>query len=122
MRRGDAGGRLFVIVRGQVSVTLPSSEGPELRLGTLKAGEVFGEMSVFDDEPRSATVTAIEPTETLSLNTTQVLAFLGEHPEAAIAIIRLLVRRLRDTNTLAESVRADASAAEARRARSSPSG
>lgn len=102
VRQGDPGGRLFTIVSGQVAVSLPSDARPDMRLSILGAGEVFGEMSIFDDQPRSATVRALAPTEVLTLNREQVVAFFAAHPEAAIEIIRVLSRRLRDTNQLAE--------------------
>ena len=64
---GDPGDALFVILSGEVKISLPSETGDEAILATLRAGDFFGELALLDGAPRSATAIALEPTETLAL-------------------------------------------------------
>lgn len=64
---GDPGDALFVILTGEVKISLPSEAGDEAILATLRAGDVFGELALLDGAPRSASATAISPTETVVL-------------------------------------------------------
>lgn len=64
---GDPGDALFVIVSGDVKISLPSDTGDEAILTTLRAGDVFGELALLDGAPRSASATAVSPTETVVL-------------------------------------------------------
>src|SRR3954465_5308611 len=64
---GDPGDALFVIVSGEVKISLPSETGDEAILATLPPGDVFGELALLDGAPRSASATAMSPTETVVL-------------------------------------------------------
>ena len=64
---GDPGDALFVIVSGEVKISLPSETGDEAILATLRPGDVFGELALLDGAPRSASATALGPTETVGL-------------------------------------------------------
>lgn len=64
---GDPGDALFVIVSGEVKITLPSDSGDEAILATLRPGDAFGEIALLDGAPRSASATAMGPTETVVL-------------------------------------------------------
>src|SRR3954452_19719789 len=64
---GDPGDALFVVASGAVKISLPSEEGDEAILATVREGDFFGELALLDGAPRSATATALEPTETLVL-------------------------------------------------------
>src|SRR6185436_5825597 len=73
--QGDPGDALFILASGSVKVVLPSDEGAEPAIvAILGPGEFFGELAILDGAPHSATIVAIEPTETLVLNRE---AFLG---------------------------------------------
>jgi CRP-like cAMP-binding protein len=98
--KGDPGTSLFVIVTGQVKLILPSAAGEEVVLGVLDAGECFGEMAVIDGKPRSATVVAAVPTETLMVLREDFLRQVEAHPQLAIDLLELLARRLRGTDEL----------------------
>jgi CRP-like cAMP-binding protein len=87
---GDFGESMFVIVEGQVVI----SRG-NLVLATLGEREYFGEMSLFDGEPRSATATAKVDSLLLEIRQQAFLEILSQHFEAALAVIRLLSQRLR---------------------------
>jgi len=65
--QGDPGDSLHIIAEGAVKIVLPSAEGEEAIIATLRVGDFFGELALLDGAPRSATVTALEPTETLVL-------------------------------------------------------
>ncbi len=65
--QGDPGDSLHIIAEGAVKIVLPSAEGEEAIIATLRKGDFFGELALLDGAPRSATVTALEATETLVL-------------------------------------------------------
>lgn len=89
-RQGEIGTGLFIVVSGAVRVV---SDGRELaRLGP---GEFFGELSVLDGAPRNASVVADEPTTCLALATWDAERIMRERPGVALAILRIVVARLR---------------------------
>ncbi len=90
---GQEGQSLFIVVRGQVRVHLGLQE-----LARLAQGACFGEMSLFDSEPRSASVTTLDACECLVLTQQQLYEAIDETPDIAVNIIRLLSRRIRDLN------------------------
>jgi len=94
---GDMGDSLFVVVEGLVKVFVTSSLGDEMVLVTLPPPEVFGELSLVDGGPRSASAEAMEPTRLLVLSRPTFLVMLKEHPglpEALLKSLGDLVRRL----------------------------
>ncbi|MDD5033924.1 MAG: Crp/Fnr family transcriptional regulator [Methylococcaceae bacterium] len=100
---GDAAGPLFIILSGKVRVFLDSESGKSVTLSIQKSGSYFGELSLLDDEPRSASIITLEPT-LCALIPKQVFAkWLLQHPEeAAFGVMRGLTRRVR---TLTNNVR-----------------
>lgn len=90
---GQEGRALYIVVSGQVSVHLRGQE-----LAQLETGTCFGEMSLFDAEPRSASVTTLQPCDCLMLTQQQLYEAIDETPGIAVNIIRLLSRRLRESN------------------------
>ncbi len=97
---GDEGSSLHIIERGRVKITIPSSSGEELILAILEAGDLLGELSLFDGKPRSATVQALEDTETLCLHREDLLALMRSRFDVVEKILEVLARRIRDTDTL----------------------
>ncbi|MGF1458907.1 MAG: Crp/Fnr family transcriptional regulator [Leptolyngbyaceae cyanobacterium] len=91
---GQEGRALYIVVKGQVRVHL--LDGQEL--AQLEAGACFGEMSLFDAEPRSASITTVEACDCLMLTQQQLYEAIDETPGIAINIIRLLSRRIRELN------------------------
>src|ERR671916_2269311 len=65
--QGDPGDSLHIVGSGAVKIVLPSAEGEEAIIATLRPGDFFGELALLDGAPHSATATALEPTETLVL-------------------------------------------------------
>jgi CRP/FNR family cyclic AMP-dependent transcriptional regulator len=100
--RGDPAGALHVIRSGRVKVTLPSEEGDETVLLLMGAGDCFGEVAALDGGPRSATMTAVEPTETVALLRDDLLTCVREQPDLALALIQTLAARLRRTDAWLE--------------------
>jgi CRP/FNR family cyclic AMP-dependent transcriptional regulator len=91
----DPGDALFIVVRGQVKVVLIGEDGREVILSVLGRGDFFGEMSLLDDEPRSAHVIAMEDSELLVLRRDDFQRCLEETPRIALGLLRALSRRLR---------------------------
>ncbi len=91
----DPGDALYVVVAGQVKVVLIGEDGREVILATLADGDFFGEMSLIDDEPRSAHVIAMESSDLLVLRRDDFQRCLDETPRIAIGLLRALTRRLR---------------------------
>ncbi len=102
MRQGEPADTLYVILSGRVRV---DRSHPDLvlpvPLAELGPGEVVGEMGLLDGEPRSATVTAIEDTETLELDAADLAYTVLRHPEVSTSLLRTLSRRLRSVDDLA---------------------
>lgn len=90
---GQEGRSMYIVVSGKVSVHLKGQE-----LAKLDEGTCFGEMSVFDAEPRSASVTTLEPCNCLVLTQQQLYDAIDETPGIAVNVIRLLSRRIRELN------------------------
>ncbi len=102
MRQGDVSESMYVIIQGKVQVerTDPLLRGP-LVLAELGPGEIVGELAVLDGEPRSATVTSMEPTQTLELTAPALAITVLQHPEVSRALLMVLSQRLRTTDQLA---------------------
>lgn len=95
---GDASETCYVVRRGRVRAVREHSDGRSITLATLGAGEIFGELAIFDDDRRSATVEALEPTEAIAILGPDMRRLLRRHPEISIRLLAALSRRLRETN------------------------
>ncbi|MFV0464338.1 MAG: Crp/Fnr family transcriptional regulator [Nostocoides sp.] len=105
---GDPGDKLYVIAEGKIKLGRSSTDGRENLLALLGPGEMFGELSLFDPGPRTATATAVAETQLLALTNNQLRTVLLEHPNAAMTLLAALARRLRRTNeSLADLVFTD---------------
>ena len=89
-KQGKLGPALYILVSGAVEVHLGG-----LRLAKLGPGKYFGEMSLFDSEPHSASVTTLEPCKCLVLTQAQIYKAIRENPEIGVNIIRILSQRVR---------------------------
>jgi hypothetical protein len=101
-RRGDVGGELYVIVDGEIRIHL-DNEGREVTLARQPSGTVVGEMSVFDDQPRSASAQAMTATTVRVLRRDRLQAIVHEHPEVLLEFIKNLSQRLRAMDAKLES-------------------
>jgi CRP/FNR family transcriptional regulator, cyclic AMP receptor protein len=95
VRQGDTGVGAFIIRSGKVDV-IQERNGKEIKLATLGAGDVFGEMALLDEFPRSATVRAVEPTTALGIQRWHFRGILESHPQIALALLPMLTRRIRN--------------------------
>lgn len=95
---GDEGDTLYLIERGSVSVTLPTEKGEHLTLDVLGPGQIFGEISLLDGGPRTATIRALEPTDLLALHRTDFRGFLRTQPDVAFDILKVMGQRQRGAN------------------------
>ena len=89
VKEGSTGTALYVILRGRVRV-----ERDGQAVGELKPNDFFGELSLIEDEPRSASVLAAEETECLLFPAWEFRALLDEHPQIAVPIMKALIGRL----------------------------
>jgi len=98
MSGGDATDSLYIVLSGRLKVMMSDAEGKEVILSILGPGEFFGEMGLIDDEPRSATVMTIEACELLSIAKRDFKKCLAENFEMSQAVMRGLVKRLREAD------------------------
>jgi CRP-like cAMP-binding protein len=103
LSEGEDGDTAFYILEGSVEVTI--GKGAKARsVGTLNAGDVFGEMSLIEPGPRSATIKAVTDTECLETTYDEFVTAIRDDPERAIVFMKTLVSRLRHMNELLVSI------------------
>src|SRR2546428_14040923 len=78
--QGDPGDALFVIISGAIKIVLPSDEGDEAIIATLREGDFLGELALLDEAPRSATAIALDPTETVVLSRDRFQELIAQEP------------------------------------------
>lgn len=93
-RQGDPGDCMYIIQSGQATVLREEGDA-EVRVGQLKAGDIFGEMAIFDRQPRSATVRAEGPVRALTLDKRAFLRRVHEDPSLAYGILQKMSQRIR---------------------------
>ncbi|MGH2450510.1 MAG: cyclic nucleotide-binding domain-containing protein [Candidatus Limnocylindria bacterium] len=95
VRQGDTGVGAFIIRSGKVEI-LQEHGGQQHKIGELGPGDVFGEMALLDEFPRSATVRAKEPTTVLGIQRWHFRGILESHPQLAVNLLPVLTRRIRN--------------------------
>lgn len=107
-REGDPGQEMYVVRHGAVLISKAVRGRVEQILGRESVGSVFGEMSLFDPAPRSATVTAEADTTLLALDRANLDVLIERNPRAAAvffhALVRLFIARLRESGNLVAEV------------------
>jgi len=101
-RKGDPGNALFAVLEGRLKATGEGRDGKEMVFSVMDPGEVIGEIALLDQEPRSATVQAVEDVTLLTLHRRDLLPFLERNPKAAIKLAAVLAKRIRNLTELAE--------------------
>ncbi|MFZ6016174.1 MAG: Crp/Fnr family transcriptional regulator [Nitrospirota bacterium] len=104
LHQNDKSFDLYVVISGRVRVSLISEDGKEIVLAVLKEGDFFGELSFFDENLRSATVTAITDSNLLILNRDDFLKILHENPAIAVNLLLVMGGRLRKANEKIETL------------------
>ena len=104
IQAGDETDSLYVILSGKVKVLIPDDQGHEVILSVMGSHDFFGEMGILDDQPRSASVSTLEPCEMLRLSKAGFINCLKENSDVAMLVIRNLVKRLREADRKIESL------------------
>ncbi|PSK99407.1 transcriptional regulator [Murinocardiopsis flavida] len=105
---GDEGDRLYVILSGKVKLTRTAVDGRENLLGVLGPSEMFGELSLFDPRPRTASAIAVTDAVLAGLGHDDLRPFIGSQPQVGLQLLKALAARLRRTNdTMADLVFTD---------------
>ncbi|HEV2296702.1 MAG TPA: cyclic nucleotide-binding domain-containing protein [Tepidisphaeraceae bacterium] len=102
---GENGTEFYIVQQGSVTISAPDETGKEVTLAKLGPGHFFGEISLLDGGPRTATVRTTNDTTLLCLSRDEFHKFLLKHPAAAIHMLTILGQRQRDTNEKLRGVR-----------------
>ncbi len=97
-REGDGGDTCYIVRSGLARAIRQHSDGRSITLSHFGAGDIFGELAMFDEEPRSATVDVIEDAEVVAIPGRDMQRLMGEYPEIAVKLNAALAQRLRATN------------------------
>ena len=97
-REGDASDTCYIVREGRARAIREHGDGRTITLATFGPGDIFGELAMFEDERRSATVEAIEPTSVVAVLGPDMRRLMVEHPEISTRLVIALGRRLRETN------------------------
>lgn len=97
-REGDESDTCYVVRTGHARAVREHPDGRSITLANFGPGDIFGELAMFDNERRSATVEVLEPTEVIAILGGDMRRLLGEHPDIAVKLLAALGRRLRETN------------------------
>jgi CRP-like cAMP-binding protein len=100
--KGDPGGELYGVLAGRLRVRGLAPDGRAMVFSYLDPGAIFGEISVVDQLPRSASIDAAEPSEVLVVHRSHFAPFVLEHPQVAINLARMLAARVRNISDQTE--------------------
>lgn len=106
-REGDEARDMFVVLSGEMEVLKQSKHGPDARVALLGIGDWFGEMSILDVQPRSATVRALAPSRLLRLRSTDLDALYRQDVKAYALIVLNVARELSRRLRVADGILAD---------------
>jgi CRP-like cAMP-binding protein len=98
-RRGEVGDALYIIDEGRIKIVRGDERGGEFVLNHCGPGEAIGEMSLFDKEPRSATVIAVTDSEVLELKREAFFELIDQRPDVSLVLLQSLSSRLRFAST-----------------------
>lgn len=99
-KRGDPGGSIFIVVAGAVEIFVEDTVGQRVVFETAKAGDFFGELSLLDGDPRSASAVAIEGTRAVRLDRNDLELLFKRHPTSAMDVLAVIGKRLREADRL----------------------
>ena len=97
-REGDSSDTCYVVRKGHARAVQENADGRTIALAVFNPGDIFGELAMFDDERRSATVETLEPVEAVAVAGSDMRRLLREHPDIAVKLVIALGRRLREAN------------------------
>ena len=93
--KGDEGRGLLVVLRGSVRLGIQASDGRQLVVGVVEAGDIFGELEIFDGGDRATTASAITDCEVLVVDRRDFIPLLRENPDVALRVMAVLAGRMR---------------------------
>lgn len=115
-REGDVGKELFIVESGRIAIANKSFDGRESVVALMEAGDVFGEMSLFDGQGRSAEARALEASRVNAIPFEPLRSLFREQPDLLWTVVSLLARRIRNMDVaLADSVFLDVTGRTAKR-------
>jgi CRP/FNR family transcriptional regulator len=97
-REGDQSDTCYIVREGHARAIRSHGDGRTITLATFGPGDIFGELAMFEDERRSATVEATEPTSVVAVLGPDMRRLMSKHPEISTRLVIALGRRLRETN------------------------
>ena len=97
---GDRGDELYIVRNGKVEIFIRNVAGEKIVLTVAERGDLFGELSTLDNRPRTATAIAIEDTDLIVLNRSNLLAFFQKRPDAAIDMIAAMGAMIRKADDI----------------------
>jgi CRP-like cAMP-binding protein len=97
-REGDESDTCYVVRSGHARAIREHPDGRSITLANFGPGDIFGELAMFDNESRSATIETLESTELIAILGGDMRRLLGQHPDIAVKLVAGLGRRLRETN------------------------
>jgi CRP/FNR family transcriptional regulator, cyclic AMP receptor protein len=97
-REGDSSDTCYIVRSGRARAVREHSDGRVITLATFGPGDIFGELAMFEDERRSATVEAVEPTAVVAVLGPDMRRLMAEHPDISTRLVIALGRRLREMN------------------------
>jgi CRP-like cAMP-binding protein len=102
--KGDPGNSMMAVLKGEVTITAPSSDGRQVVLTTMGEGDVFGEIALIDGKERTADATAAKACELLVVARRSLLSMLERRPDLCVDLLTVVCERLRRTNEQVEDL------------------
>lgn len=99
-KRGDPGDAIYIVASGEIEIFVEDTTGNRIVFETAKVGDFFGELSLLDGDPRSASAVALQSTRCLKLDRADLGLLFQRHPSAAMEILAVIGRRLREADKL----------------------
>ncbi len=99
-KRGDPGGAIFIVAAGEVEIFIEDTTGQRVVFETAKANDFFGELSLLDGDPRSASAQAVAATKAVRIDRQDLELLFTKHPHAAMDVMGAIGRRLREADRL----------------------
>jgi CRP-like cAMP-binding protein len=104
MQKEEPGHALFIVEKGAVRIYVPSAQGNDLILAVLGQGDFFGDLSLLDGRPRSASAAVTSETTLLMLERSDFIALITRRPASAMAVLEAVAGRLRETDEMASDL------------------
>lgn len=100
---GEPGGTLYIVESGEIEIYIKDFAGQKISLKTVESGDFFGEVSLFDGRPRTATAVAVSDCHLLTLSRDDLIAAFRQKPEMALGMLSAMGGMLRDTDKLLQT-------------------